>query len=148
MTGDARIPARAPSCHHCQKPALLVFGDDIYPHRPDLYMKRFYVCRPCAAWVGCHPAADAYGRHGQGDGSVPLGTPANAALRALRHRAHLAFDPMWKSGQMTRRAAYQWLADQLKMERRLCHIGHMGLDQCDAVLAAVADLHRGKRRYG
>jgi hypothetical protein len=52
-------------CGHCGKPAVLINGRVIYPHRPDLADKRFWACAPCAAHVGCHAGTDR-----------PLGSPA------------------------------------------------------------------------
>lgn len=67
-----------------------VRGDKIYPHRPDLHSKTFLLCAPCQAWVGCYR-----------DGT-PLGRLANAGLHRNKMAAHAAFDPLWKSGKMTR----------------------------------------------
>ena len=38
-------------CPYCQRAAELVRGDWVYPHRPDLYDKKFYACKPCAAFI-------------------------------------------------------------------------------------------------
>ena len=45
-------------CDYCQKPAELVTGATIYPHRNDLAHLRFWRCVPCEAYVGCHKAGD------------------------------------------------------------------------------------------
>lgn len=42
------------TCPYCGKPAQLVGGDVIYPHREDLHEKKFWLCTPCNAYVGCH----------------------------------------------------------------------------------------------
>lgn len=124
-------------CDYCDRPAELVTGADIYPHRPDLFVKKFWRCGPCKAWVGCHPPAQRNGKGGIGDGTVPLGRLANAELRVAKHRAHEAFDPIWKSRQMTRRQAYAWLAEKLGISFANCHIGMFDVDACNAVIAAV-----------
>lgn len=130
--------SQRPTCPYCGGVAALVTGADIYPHRPDLCEKRFWACQPCDAYVGCHPAADAYGRGGMGDGTVPLGRLANAELRSLKQRAHAAFDPMWKSGAMSRRKAYAWLSTSMGIPSNKTHIGMFDEAQCRAVVAAVA----------
>lgn len=135
------------ACQHCGDPPVLATGRDIYPHRADLHGKRFWVCWPCQAWVGCHPPKRP-GCGGHGDGSVPLGRPANAELRALRHRAHVIFDPLWRHKEMLRSDAYRWLAQQLRIPKEECHIGHFDMAQCQAVIAAVKALRalqRGRR---
>lgn len=110
-------------CQYCEQPAPLVSGDAIYPHRPDLAHKKFYQCAPCGAYVGCHDGTER-----------ALGRLANAELRAAKSKAHLVFDPLWKSGKQTRSAAYKWLAQQLGIEPKKCHIGWMDLEMCQRVI--------------
>lgn len=102
------------NCQYCQNPAVLVGGVVIYPHRPDLAAKRFWYCSGCQAWVGCHRGTDRR-----------LGHLADANDRALKSGAHFNFDKLWRDGHMTRKAAYNWLADQMDMKRGTCHIGWM-----------------------
>lgn len=125
------------TCDYCHRPVALVKGNVVYPHRPDLFSKWFWRCAACDAHVGCHPPAKNNGRGGVGDGSVPLGRLANAELRKAKSAAHAAFDPMWKSGGMSRTQAYAWLAKALGISEANCHIGMMDLDACRAVVAAV-----------
>lgn len=111
------------TCPYCNQAANSVFGDHIYPHRKDLYSKRFFCCDGCDAYVGCHP-----------DGA-PLGRLADKALRAAKMRAHAAFDPSWKSGHMSRAQAYAWLAGQLGLDKKSCHIGMFDVEMCNRVVA-------------
>lgn len=106
-------------CHYCMAPAELVGGDVIYPHRADLANKLFYRCEPCGAYVGCHDGTD-----------KPLGRLADAELRAAKSAAHRAFDPLWRSKQMKRSEAYKWLAEQLGIEGKDCHIGMFDVETC------------------
>jgi hypothetical protein len=122
-------------CPYCQMNAKLVTGAEVYPHRPDLADKRFWSCKRCDAYVGCHPAQDR-----GGDASVPLGTLANAELRRKRSEAHAVFDLMWKSAgaPMTRQEAYAWLAEQMDIEAHACYIGSFNVRQCNQVMAVMA----------
>jgi hypothetical protein len=123
-------------CPYCDRPAALVTGAAIYPHRPDLFGLKFWQCAPCDAYVGCHKA----GAHVDGvisDGTLPLGRLANAALRKAKSAAHAAFDPLWKSRSMKRGEAYRWLARELGISSANCHIGMFDIDACRAVVAAV-----------
>ena len=113
------------TCPYCNRDAQQATGADIYPHRPDLAHKKFYRCSPCGAYVGCHK-----------DGR-PLGRLANADLRRAKQLTHAKFDPLWKSGQMSRSAAYRWLADQLGIPGDECHIGMFDIDRCRAAYKAV-----------
>lgn len=116
--------AKVITCDYCGKIVNLVTGREIYPHRPDLYAKRFYRCEPCDAYVGCHPGTQ-----------TPLGRLANAELREAKKAAHAAFDPFWKSGELKRGKAYGWLAKQLRIEQSACHIGMFDVPMCRLVIA-------------
>lgn len=115
-------------CNYCQGKAALVGGKEIYPHRPDLYGKYFYLCRPCDAYVGCHPET-----------KNALGRVANFELRRAKNRAHAAFDPIWKSGRMKRGQAYLWLSESLGIHKSECHIGMFDVDMCKKVAEVCRD---------
>jgi hypothetical protein len=100
-----------------------VAGTTIYPHRKDLAKVAFFLCRPCDAYVGTH--------HKTGR---PLGTLANAELRAARKRAHAAFDPSWKQTVLSRSDAYAVLAVKLGIDYDVCHIGMFDLETCQKVI--------------
>lgn len=120
-------------CPYCQKPAKLVTGREIYPHRGDLYQLRFWQCPPCDAYVGCHKANRKHGLKGQ----EPLGRLANAELRAAKSAAHREFDPLWKDGYMDRGQAYAWLSEALGIPKGSCHIGMFDVPDCLRVVQAV-----------
>lgn len=134
---------KALACPYCDRPAELVTGAVIYPHRPDLFAKRFWRCQPCGAHVGCHdkgaPVRVA-GKKVTSDGTLPLGRLANAELRRAKTQAHAAFDPIWKTRRMGRNEAYAWLACQLQMPVEDCHIGMLDVDGCGAVVAVCRAL--------
>jgi hypothetical protein len=123
----------APVCPYCNSAALLVGGDAIYPHRPDLRQLKFWQCAPCDAYVGCHkPGANVDGV--RSDGTIPLGRLANAELRKAKQGAHAAFDPLWRNGWFnSRRAAYAWLGNVLGISDEECHIGMFDIAQCKLV---------------
>ena len=90
-------------CPYCGRHAVLVKGDVIYPHRPDLFEKNFWQCEPCGAYVGCHEANPKFGF----DGTQPLGRLADAKLRKAKWDAHAVFDPLWRDKHFkTRKHAY------------------------------------------
>lgn len=116
-------------CRYCLQQAVLTgFGEQGYPYRRDYGYT--WVCEPCEAYVGCH------------DGTTKaLGGLAKFELRELRKAAHAAFDPMWKDATPkgpARRKAYAWLAEQLGIEFKRCHIAHMREEECRRVLAICA----------
>lgn len=112
-------------CPYCVSEPELVGGEVVYPHRPDLYEKRYYLCRPCDAYVGCHPGT-----------TEPLGRLANSELRKAKQEAHAAFDPKWmlKDGKHRRKYAYAWLASQLRIDSKDCHIGMFDVETCRRVV--------------
>lgn len=110
------------SCRHCSAVPALVDGLRIYPHRPDLKHKNFYLCS-CGAYVGCHPGT-----------VTPLGPCVNAEIRAAKIRAHAAFDPIWKDGLMKRSALYEYLAGALCIPKASTHIGWFDVETCARVV--------------
>lgn len=121
---------RIVNCDYCGNPARLVNGSVIYPHRPDLKNLSFWLCEPCSAYVGCHKNSKSK--------AAPLGRLANAELRKAKNRAHAAFDPLWKDGNMSRRRAYSWLAKQLGIKEKDCHIGMFDVDMCARVVEVIS----------
>jgi hypothetical protein len=121
-------------CTYCGNNAELVTGERIYPHRPDLYALSFWLCAPCDAYVGCHKKGANVPAIGESDGTLPLGSLANAELRMWRQAAHSVLDPIWKSKQMGRRDVYRKLAKHLGIRYRLCHISLFGIDRCQKAI--------------
>ncbi|MFY2597151.1 zinc-finger-containing protein [Achromobacter xylosoxidans] len=127
-------------CPYCDRQAALVTGRTIYPRREDLFPLSFWHCEACDAYVGCHKKGawtNEGGKRVISDGSLPLGRLANATLRRLKQAAHAEFDPLWRSGEMTRLEAYTWLAKELGISASNCHIGMMDEDTCKAVVAVM-----------
>ncbi|AUR90869.1 hypothetical protein NVP1151O_28 [Vibrio phage 1.151.O._10N.222.46.B1] len=117
-----------PICPYCGEWSELVKGSVVYPHRKDLHNLDIYQCSPCGARVGCHKGT-----------LKPLGRLANDELRKAKSRAHAAFDPLWKGKVKTRKAAYQWLAGELGIRPRDCHIGEFDLSMCERVVNVMND---------
>ena len=116
----------APVCDYCGCYSKLVTGVSIYPNRSDLSDLNFYQCAPCAAYVGCHKGT-----------TKPLGRLANAELRQCKSNAHKVFDPIWRSGLMSRKEAYQFLAQEMGITSEQCHIGMFNIQQCKQVYAIL-----------
>ena len=125
----------APTCQYCGQIAELVTGEVIYPGLTYLHHKHFWHCAPCASYVGCHEPGKGYG-----DGTRPLGLLANAELREAKQAVHAVLDPIWKSGQKTRKQAYQWLADKLCIPVQNCHVGMFTVEQCQRAEAVCKAL--------
>jgi len=98
-----------------------------------------YLCSPCQAYVGVH----------KGDETHPqkaLGRLANKELREAKKEAHFYFDKIAKTSLINtiwteyvpkvsnRNKAYLWLSNQMGIERELCHIGMMDVEQCKKVV--------------
>lgn len=110
-------------CPYCNQPAVLMSGEQVYPHRPDLHKKWVYACGPCKARVGCH-----------GNSKQPLGRLANAELRKAKIAAHGAFDQLWRSHGMSRADSYKWLAERLNVPVEEAHIGLFDVETCHQVV--------------
>jgi hypothetical protein len=79
------------------------------------------LCKPCNAYVGVHKGT-----------TKPLGILANAELREWKKKAHAAFDPIWKSGEMSRGKAYALLAKAMGVNE--IHIGESNIETCKQII--------------
>lgn len=129
-----------PICPYCGKPAVLVTGSAAAENGR---ARKFWDCKPCGAYVGTHQEgvnalvklADGGYERMRSDGSIPLGTLANADLRRLRFRVHQLFDGLWREEpeawrSRARRDAYAWLASRLHIPREDCHIAQFDTSLC------------------
>ena len=85
--------------------ARLTDGEEIYPHREDLYELPFWICDACGNFVGCH--------HKTANRTAPLGCIATKEIKAKRIGIHQIMDPLWKEGKHKRSFIYKWLSDKL-----------------------------------
>ena len=127
----------AAKCAHCGDDCKLVAGSISYPHRRDLYNLFFWDCDKCHARVGCHKN----GMVAEGvksDGTLPLGTAANAELRNARRAIHNMVDPLWQNAtrrSRARKTVYAALTNFGKLHgfvepQGTYHTGSLSLQQC------------------
>lgn len=108
-------------CPYCGKEAIWCENKEIYgKNYGDSVM--CYYCKECDAYVGCHKNT-----------STPLGTMANKELRELRKQCHLLFDPLWKSGKMSRKKAYKYLEEKTGLK----HIAWCNEEECKKILTII-----------
>ena len=88
-------------------------------------------------FYGCSEYPDCSGTHGAHPDGAPLGTPATKETKRARIAAHASFDQLWKSGAMSRSAAYRWMQRAMKMTKGQAHIGKMDFDQCIKLMMLV-----------
>ena len=127
-----RSKAKAPDCPACNRLSRLTTGREIYPHRPDLFDKPFYVCDGCKAYCGCHPGT-----------TKPLGTPAGPELRKARGFVHGRLDPLWRAARDRKRARsriYAWLSKELGIPAEQTHTGLFDIDTCRRAYRALGRL--------
>ena len=110
------------NCPYCGKPALWCENKEIYGRN---YGKSYmcWFCKDCDAYVGCH-----------NNTREPLGTMANKELRGWRVKAHAAIDPLWKSGEISRKRVYKALAEIFGEE---VHIGGSDVARCKEIIEAA-----------
>ena len=109
MTGQHII------CPYCNGVAEFVDSQWIYGRSFGMV----YCCFKCDAYVGVHKGTN-----------KPLGTLANKALRDARQLAHAFFDHIWKSQQMTRTGAYDWLSKKMEKAPEYSHIAMFNEEEC------------------
>lgn len=113
-------------CDYCGRKAELVDSKVIYGTSYGM----MYLCRHCNAYVGCHKGTDR-----------PLGRLADAELRYWKKAAHAVFDPLWRQGRFRgqRKAAYEWLAEQMGLPVEQTHIGMFDIAQCKQAIKIVQE---------
>lgn len=88
-------------CCKCNKKieARLTNGEEVYPHRPDLYELPFWKCDKCHNFVGCHHKMI-------NNPTQPLGCIPTKELKNARRHIHKILDPIWQSKKMSRNKIY------------------------------------------
>lgn len=131
-------------CPYCKAQAQIVEAAEVYKNtsfRAKRYAK-LWLCKPCWAYVGTHRFSKKH---------APLGSLANAELRDLRQKVHALFDPLWKKKMQqnkvtrvkARLAGYKWLARELGVEMKVCHIGMMREDRCKQAVEILKCVNTG-----
>ena len=127
-------------CPYCGSRTELRSADGIYHENRSGTM--LYVCKN-------YPRCDAYVRVIPGT-TQPIGTMANAKLRALRTEAHRYFNQLYIRGIMSKQEAYQWLSELIGLPMAKTHIGDMGEYYCELVIQESQKLlnaQNGNRKY-
>lgn len=127
-------------CSYCGQATAVWTGAQLYCTAGlELSRKKFHVCDPCKAWVGCHKDSARL---------LPLGTVANLELRKLRSRVHALLDPLWQRGAMGRKEAYAWLAGRMGITAELAHVALFREPQCMAAILILSCKDRdGLKRH-
>lgn len=118
--------SRKVKCPYCGQYAIFIDSARVY-HGKSYGM--IWLCRnypKCDAYIGCHEGTD-----------IPKGRMANKQLRTWKILAHKAFDPLWKSGRMTRKAAYRYMQQIMKMSPKEAHIGKFDVPECRKLVRAL-----------
>ncbi len=102
----------------CGQPAVLRTDRRFYANKPAWFCSTF---PEHYAYVGAHQKT-----------LQPMGTLADAATHGARFQLHEVFDPIWKSGYMTRTEAYQLMGKILGVKPSNAHIGYMTKEVAEA----------------
>ena len=103
--------------------ARLTDGKEIYPHRTDLYSLPFWKCDKCGGFVGCH--------HKTKNRTAPLGNIPNNEIRQARKRIHAVLDPMWKSGNISRKDLYAILTSVIGRQYHTAEL--KSIEECNII---------------
>ena len=120
-------------CNQCQKEieVRLTSGEEIYPHRPDLYDLPFWKCDVCKNFVGCHHKTD--------NPTKPLGTIATEEVRKAKRAIHALLDPLWQNKKIKRGQAYAYIKHRIGYD---FHTGEINdIEEARKVYKIVATLH-------
>lgn len=122
-------------CCGCEKKVSTVKKDGsfVYPHRPDLKFKTFFVCDNCGCFVGENT------RSGK-----PLGVIPTKEISSMRQTIHGLIDPLWKDGKISRSKLYNLISEKIGCEYHTANL--KTLDECREIIS-IAIKMRG-RIYG
>lgn len=121
-------------CPYCNRATEYVDSEVIYGKSYGM----IYLCKPCDAYCGVHKEGE--------NKDKALGRLANKELREAKKQAHFYFDQIARTGLINkiwkefipeisnRNKAYLWLSKQTGIEKELCHIGMMDVEQCKKVV--------------
>lgn len=109
--------AQAPVCPYCGAASVLIDSIDLYGQSYGMIWR----CSPCDAHVGVHRDSPNF---------QPLGSLANRALRRARGEARQLFDPLWKNGNLSRKAAHSMMRQLMQMDEEEAHIARFTPEQC------------------
>lgn len=114
--------------------ARLTNGQEVYPHRRDLFRIPFWKCDECGNSVGCH--------HKTTKPTQPLGCIPTPALKIARMEIHKILDPLWKSRGMKRSDIYSKIAKEMAIPKY--HTAQIrSLDEAAKVLSIVQKIELG-----
>ncbi len=94
----------------------------------------------CDSYVAC---GTSHGAHADG---APLGLPADQETKAWRMKAHVAFDPLWQTGKLSRHDAYTWLCLVMEKTSEEGHIGRFTLEECKLLIEKIEERDRSRLR--
>lgn len=98
---------------------------------------KIWYCPSCKAAVSCHPNTH-----------YPMGKMADSATRKARSRAHKYFDQIFRKYRlMSRSSAYVWLAREMGIKTKNCHISYFNAEQCELVVKlSKAKIKKGRTK--
>lgn len=105
-------------CPCCGGEVRLVNNSEIYNGRSFGEWPYMYLCKPCDAYVGLHPATD-----------IPLGTMATKVGREARKSSKQMFHKLMEIKGFARTQMYEWLAERMKIPVGECHFGWFNEEQ-------------------
>lgn len=121
-------------CVECQKDVepRLTTGSIVYPRSPQLSRDKFWQCRSCKNFIGCH-------KNARKNKLKPLGVIANQELKGARIKIHELIDPIWRNEKMKRGEVYAVISNELGYTY---HTGELrSIEEARRVWKIAAELH-------
>ena len=119
-------------CPYCNGGVIKANNKEVYNGRSYGEWPYVYMCIECDAHVGMHPYTD-----------IPLGTLANKETRNARKQCKEPFEALHRTGKLTRKDAYQRLADKLGIPKEECHFGWFDTAMCHKAAKAAREIYLG-----
>lgn len=118
-------------CTQCKQDveARLTTGEQVYPHRPDLYKMNFWIHDICGNFVGCHK---------DGSGKRPMGCIATKEIKDARMKIHALLDPLWKHKRIKRQKLYERISKIIGWNYHTSNI--RSIEEARTIYRAVLDI--------
>jgi hypothetical protein len=107
--------------------ARLTNGEEIYPHRKDLYRLPFWKCDTCGNFVGCH--------HKTKNRTRPLGCIPTPEIKKARMKIHSILDPIWQSGRISSRGLYAMITESVGWKYHTAQI--RSVDEAEEIYSLI-----------
>lgn len=111
-----KLHLRPVKCLACEKvvQGRLTTGKEVYPDKPDLKRRRFYICDSCKGFIGCHDWKKCK--------NVPIGSIPTPEIAEKRREVFEALKPIIDAKVISKKRLYNELGKALDKDFNIASI--------------------------